>query len=536
MTVNKPRSIEMTLRCVGVALAAATALTLTACGGGSSAGGAAAPPPPVSQPPAPTTGTVGVLFRDGPTHDFCQILATVDRIDLLGSAGPTNVFMGPETIDVLAMKNYTDVVTVATEVPVGAYEKVRLTLSDLALVECLDDAGQVPEPEDDWEHPKLPGNGKLDLNPRGEFQVVGGETLLIQIDMDMEKSLHVHQTGNGKWQFRPVIFVDIVPDGQRLVRVFGQVRDVNGVTFELCPLEPASSTDNDDHGMSGDMSGDDDSGRCLDVFVDPSTGIFNEAGDPASEAGVPVGMDKVVNGGLLTAIGFLSLHDDDDDGDSKADDLRLDAVVLELGDQGTFQRIRGVVATEPGDFDFEFDPSPVTDAPDLISVLLQAGTRIFALGSNEELTSAALQPGTLGEVDGVFADLPTDPVTQRLNAALIVLDVDSTPEVSLTGRIITLKTETALPTTPASGTIDLKAVEPAAPFNCVNTTVDTRFLNITETPTSSDTVDIDFDGLLVPDPADTDPPTIDVYGSDDSSGCVLASVIQQYVQAPPPTP
>jgi hypothetical protein len=351
----------------------------------------------------------------------------------------------------------------------------------------------------------------------------------------MEKSLHVHQTGNGKWQFRPVIFVDIVPDGQRLVRVFGQVRDVNGMTFELCPLEPASSTDNDDNGMSGDMSGDDDSGRCLDVFVDPSTGIFNEAGDPASEAGVPVGMDKVVNGGLLTAVGFLSLHDDDDDGDSKADDLRLDAVVLELGDQGTFQRIRGVVATEPGDFDFEFDPSPVTDAPDLISVLLQAGTRIFALGSNEELTSAALQPGTEGEVDGVFTDLPTDPVTQRLNAALIVLDVDSTPEVSLTGRIITLKTETALPTTPASGTIDLKAVEPAAQFNCVNTTVDTRFLKITETPTSSETVDIDFDGLLVPDPADTDPPTIDVYGSDDSSGCVLASVVQQYVE-PAPTP
>jgi hypothetical protein len=526
MTVNKPESIEMTLRSVGVALAAATALTLTACGGGSSSDGAAPPPPPTSTP-APTTGTVGVLFRDGPTHDFCQILAKVDRIDLLGSAGPTNIFMGPETIDVLAMENYSDVLTVATEVPVGAYEKVRLTLSDLALVEC-DDAGD-PEPESGWEHPKLPGNGKLDLNPRGEFQVVGGETLLIQIDMDMNKSLHVHQTGNGKWQFRPVIFVDIVPDGERLVRVFGQVRDVNGMTFELCPLEPASSVDGGPAPGTGDMSGDDDSGRCLDVFADGSTGIFNEAGDSA-------GIDQVVNGGLLTAIGFLSLHDDDDDSDSKADDLRLDAVVLELGDQGTFQRIRGAVATAPGNNDiFEFDPSAVADASDLIDVLLQAGTRIFALGSNEELTSAALQPGTEGEVDGVFTDPATDPVTQPLKAALIVLDVDSTPEVSLTGRIITLKTETALPTTPASGTIDLKAVEPAAQFNCVNTTVDTRFLKITETPTSSETVDIDFDGLLVPDPADTDPPTIDVYGSDDSSGCVLASVVQQYVE-PTPTP
>ena len=519
MTVNKPESIEMTLRSVGVALAAATVLTLTACGGGSSSDGAA-PPPPASAP-APTTGTVGVLFRDGPTDDFCQILATVERIDLLGTAGPTTIFTGPETLDILAMKNYTDVVTIATEVPVGAYEKVRLTLSDLALVECIDADGQVPEPEADWEHPKLPGNGKLDLNPRGEFQVVGGETLLIQIDMDMNKSLHVHQTGNGKWQFRPVIFVDIVPDGERLVRVFGQARDVNGMTFELCPLEPASSTDNDDNGMSGDMSSDDDSGRCLDVFADGSTGIFNEAGDSA-------GIDQVVNGGLLTAIGFLSLHDDDDDSDSKADDLRLDAVVLELGDQGTFQRIRGAVATAPGNNDiFEFDRSAVADPADLIDVLLQAGTRTFALGSNEELTSAALQPGTLGEVDGVFTDPATDPVTQPLKAALIVLDVDATPDRSiLEATIAAIVPDDDAVAETREITVDTSGL----PGQCVTTDAATRYLTITETAGSSETADAVFADLLVGD-------NVDVYGSDDAdkAGCVLAGVIQRYVE-PTPTP
>jgi hypothetical protein len=462
---------------------------------------------------------VGVLFRDGPTDAFCHIYAAVQRIDLLGTAGPTTIFTGPETLDILALENYSDVLTVATDVPVGAYEKVRMTLSDLALVEC-DDAGN-PEPESGWEHPKLPGNGKLDLNPRGEFQVVGGETLLIQIDLDMEKSLHVHQTGNGKWQFRPVIFVDIVPDGERLVRVFGQVRDVNGMTFELCPLEPASSVDGGPAPGTGDMSGDDDSGRCLDVFTDGSTGLFNETGDAA-------GMDQVVNGGLLTAIGFLSLHDDDDDSDSKADDLRLDAVVLELGDQGTFQRIRGAVATAPGNNDiFEFDPSAVADASDLIDVLLQAGTRTFALGSNEELTSAALQPGTLGEVDGVFTDPATDPVTQPLKAALIVLDVDSTPDRS----ILEATVAAIVPDDDAVAETREIAVDTSdLAGQCVTTDAATRYLTITETASSSETADAAFADLLVGD-------SVDVYGSDDAvkTGCVLASVIQRYVE-PTPTP
>jgi hypothetical protein len=493
-------------------LAAATLAALAACGGGSSGSGM----PPVSQPPAPATGTVGVLLRDGPTDAFCQILATVESIDLLGAGGPTNLFTGPETLDVLALRNYTDVVTVANEVPVGDYAKIRLTLSDLALVECGPDG--MPEPESGWEHPKLPGNGKLDLNPRGSFTVVGGETLLIQLDMDMQKSMHAHQTGNGKWQFRPVIFVDVIPDGGRLVRVFGQVRDVDGMTFELCPLEPASSTDGDSNGTGGDMSGDDDSGRCLDVFADGGTGIFNEAGDPA-------GIDQVTDGGLLTAIGFLSPHDDDDDGDSRMDDLRLDAAVLELGDQGSFQRIRGVVTAAPGNNDiFGFDPAAVPDATDLIDVLLQAGSRVFAAGSSEELTAAAIQPGTGGEVDGVFMDPATDPVTQPLKASLVVLDADSTPARA----IIDATVATIVPDDDTvAETRRIEVDTSAVTGQCVTTDATTRYLAITETATSSETAEADFSMLAVGS-------NVDVFGGDDAvnSGCVLANLIQKYVAAP----
>jgi len=501
------------LRPAMLSIAAAALITLSACGGGGSDGASSSNTTPA---PTPTTGTVGFLLTDAPTDAFCEIRATVERIDLLGAGSPTTVFTGPETVNVLDLRNYSDVFAIDTAVPVGTYDKIRLTLSDLALVEC-DDAG-VPEPESGWDHPNLPGNGKLDLNPRGSFQVVGGETMLIEIDMDMEKSLHLVQAGNsGRWQFRPVVFVTIRPDDTKLVRVFGAVRDLDGTTFELCPLEPASSMDDDDNMGGDDMNGDDDSGECLDVFTDGDTGIFDETG-------TRVGTDAIANGDLLTAIGFLSLHDDTDDSDSRVDDLRLDAAVLELGPQGTFERIPGVVRSAPGNNDiFAFDPTPLDDATNAIDVLLQSGTRIFALGSNEELTSAALQPDTTGEVDGVF----TDPATEGepLNSSLIVLDQDTTPDVALTGQKIAeiIADNDAVPETRRI------SVNPTGvpPGQCVKTDADTRYLLITESANASETAEIAFADLAVGN-------DVDVYGSNDSvdTTCVLADTIQKYVAAP----
>ncbi len=477
-------------------LVSAALLTMTACSGGSGSSN--------DSPQAPATGQVAVLFTDGPTDAFCQIPATVERIDLLGGNGsPTNIFTGPETVDVLNMRNYTDFFSIDPVVPVGTYSKVRLTLSDLALVECVDG---VPEPESDWEHPNLPGNGKLDLNPRGTFQVVGGETMVIELDLDMEKSLHVHQTGNGKWQFRPVVFVNIRPDGMKLVRVFGEAINVNGMAFELCPSEPASSTDRDDPVAGRD---------CLDVFTDGSTGIFDETG-------APVGPDTIIDGNPLTAIGFLSLHDGSD-GDTRMDDLRLDAVVIELGALGTFQGIPGRVVSVPGNNDlFAFDPTPADDATDAIDVLLQAGTRIFAIGSNAELTSAALQPGTLGEVDGVFTDPATD--GEPLRSSLIVLEQDATPDVALTDAVITgIPADDDMDPATRQLTVDT----PSAMDQCVTTDAETRYLEITESSGASETMEIGFADLAVGD-------AVDVYGSVDTmdASCVLAGTIQKYLAAP----
>jgi hypothetical protein len=471
---------------------AASALLLAACGGGSGVSSS-------EDPPALTTGSVAVLFTDAPTDDFCQVRATVTGIDLLSDGGATDLYSGERTIDVLAMRNFSDFFTVDPAVPIGTYSKVRLTLSDLALVEC--DAAGVPEPEQDWDHPNLPGNGKLDLNPRGTFEVVGGEMLVIELDLDMEKSLHVHQAGNGRWQFRPVVFVTIRPDDDRLVRVHGAARNITANSFELCPVDPVSTMDG--HSTTP-------GNECLDVFTDLATGIFDEAADPT-------GLSALANDDLLTAIGFFGLHDDGD-GDSRMDDLRLDAVVLEYGELGTFERLAGAVVSTPGSNDvFEFEPLGL--AP--LDVRLQSGTRIFAIGSDQELTSAALQPGTTGEVDGVFADPATD--GEPLKASLVVLDQDTTPGASLVGATIA-KIDADDDAEPATRRFEVDTATATA--QCVRADVDTRYLEIAESGNASETTEIAFADLAVGD-------EVDVYGTSIEAGtCVLADAVQKYVTAP----
>lgn len=473
------------------AAAVAASLVLGGCGGGGGSDGGS----PSSS--APTTGSVAVLLTDAPTDQFCEVRATVTGIDLLGAGGSTNLFSGERTVNVLAMQNFSDFFAVDPSVPIGSYDKIRLTLSDLALVECV--AGE-PEPAKDWDHPHLPGNGKLDLNPRGPIEVIGGEMLVIELDMDMQKSLHVHQTGNGKWQFRPVVFVNVRPDDSNLVRVFGNATNLGTTSFELCPVEPVSTV-----GAHATTAGT----SCLDVFTDNLTGLFDETGSP-------VGLAELAANDPVTAIGFLGLHDDAD-ADTRMDDLKLDAVVLEYGPQGTFERLRGSVVSAPGNNDiFVYDP----ETTDPVNALLQSGTRIFALGSNLELDSSALQPGTVGEVNGVF----TDPATsgEPLKSSLVVLDQDTTPAAEV------LDATVAALVPGADGVAEPNRFDvTTSATQCITTNASTVYLRISESGTTSETAAITFGDLVVGD-------KVDVYGTPDPNDatCVLATNVQKYVTTP----
>jgi len=514
-------------------VASAAAILVVACGGG----GSASPPPSGggNAPPAtPTTGTVAVVLRDAPTDAFCRIYADIERIDLLGKDGPTNVatFNDPADdgrFDLLALQNQSELLTVATEVPIGDYEKVRLTLDQLSLVECVDNDVERPEPPGDWEHPKIPGNGKLDLIPRWGLQVIGGETLLVELDMDMKKSLHLHQTGqgNGKWQFRPVVFVTVTPDSSRLVRVFGEVRDSNGgqSPFELCPLDPTAPADDSD-----DMSQDDDSGRCLDVFLrGPGTlgavRVFDDQGNEGTYG----------DGDVLTAVGFLGLHDDDDDNDSREDDLRLEALVLQVGPAEAFESLKGEVATERrGDGVFALDTVPEDSTIEALLDVQYQGGPILDLADNNERGPDVILPGAALEVNGVFTDPTTDPKTEPVKATLILFGQPGPGfEASLQGRIKGTPTDVDPPDSDeATNEVIVETGVAPDPLveRCVVTDANTRYLEIDETASPSTTEE--FADFVLFGAQDGD--DVEVFGSyvepaTPDTSCVLADTLQRRI-------
>ena len=216
------------------ALVAIAALALAGCNSSSSDGDGSIVLPP-------QTGTVGIMITDAPTDEFDQILITVEEVRLLGGNGNDDylMFEGSETFDLLALTEFTDLFTVSDDVPVGEYEKIRLQVSGIELVE-LDDNGDVVRTED--VRPR--GNGKLDLSPRGSFNVEADETLLVRLDIDARKSILLVGAGaSGQYILRPVVFVDI-DRGElrdRLVRLYGEVEAVEADEITLCNLRRIQS-------------------------------------------------------------------------------------------------------------------------------------------------------------------------------------------------------------------------------------------------------------------------------------------------------
>ncbi len=409
---------------------ALVALFLVACGGGGSGSGAV----------SGGTGSVAIAMTDGPAEDFDAINVTLVRIELLSDSGRVTVYEGQKTFNLLELADKAELFAIRNGVPAGRYSKIRLTLTDIELVK-KDSDGNIIETA----HPKLPGNGKLDLVPRGDFTVYTSETLVVQIDMDANKSIHIVGTGSGKYQFRPVVFVDVMTETRfgKLVRVHGFIEDLDDRDgeFELCQTDIAVRHDDDEE--------DDRSRGCIQVDVEETTSIF-------APNGQQVPFRDLVDGDEATVYGKFRREDEDDDDDSddqddsdgpgdndddddnhdrhghEIDDLELVAVVIELGPEGTFQRLDGV-AQSTVDVDDRFimsiDPGQGFVAGSEVEVQLQRGTKIINR-YGEPLSFDAIAPGVAMMVDGVL-DLSVEP--DALYAALIIIDTDAARLTKLTG-------------------------------------------------------------------------------------------------------
>ncbi|MGD8977953.1 MAG: DUF4382 domain-containing protein [Gammaproteobacteria bacterium] len=404
----------MTRRFLTAAIFLAATVSLSACGG-SSDGGSEGP------------GRVAILMADGPTDQYERMLVSVDEITLIGAGGQVAVYDGPAvTFDLLQMSEWADLAFNA-KVAAGTYNKIRLGLTQVELIDT--DTGETLTLD------RLPANGKIDLNPRGPFEVSPDFTTVIKLDMDAKRSFQVVETGNEDLRLRPIVFVEVyqgdllLPD--RLVRVFGTVEAGSIQTgqapallvesFRLCDLQFISQT-------GGPTVGDPD--ECVRVVADGAS-VFDDAGEE-------VGSPAVAEGELLTAVGFVA---DSDDDESLFD---LSAVVLELGnrqpdDPGGWGTTKGAATSDPAACDldqcFDFDPE---GSDPVIVTRLQPGTRVFR-ADGTELAQSDIGAGDAASVDAL-------PVGTEQNAALVVLANEVAGD-TVSGTLTSVDEQTAAPYT-----------------------------------------------------------------------------------------
>jgi hypothetical protein len=473
----------MVMRWIRMLSAALVGVALVACGGGGGSGS-----PSSSALPAQQTGTVTLAVSDSPISEYDQVLMEIAEIRFLSDGGQDILVLEePVTVDFLALENFSEVL-LRREVVTGTYSKIRLILNSLTLVK-LDDGGNVVD-----EQPvRLNGLRKIDINPRGPFQVRGGEELVIDLEVDLHKSIHVVGAGNsGQVRFRPVIFatVDTEPAFDKLFRVEGTVEAVDETagTFTVCNLRRAF-LDGVNRPEPADV--------CVVVDPEASTPYFDPEANP-SDLGLAANHPVVVYGKF----------------DEFATGDRLVAAVVASGLQ--FERLKGLAASEyrpmapDGDFDLGQVIEACTVADNPLRVVVPEAAPAFVesatTGNAEQVDLTALPLACRrAEVEGYRET--DDPVLR----AFIVLLGDSLEGVVERVGVLTEKMDTA-----AEGDFDL-ALTDSTSTEVVVVSDATRLVKIISTPDG----DVVEDLTLVPTGIE-----VTVFGVlDEDTGVIAANFI-----------
>jgi len=148
-------------------------------------------------------GQALVLIHDAPIHDLKEVWLTVSSVRLIGADSLSNgeaLLAEPLRIDFLSLDSVSRVLTLA-EVEGQTFSKIRLEVSNPEFVDTNDvviDASQI----------QLVANGKVDLNFQGPITIPPGAFTIISVDLDLENSIQVNQTGNGKYILHPQFKLD----------------------------------------------------------------------------------------------------------------------------------------------------------------------------------------------------------------------------------------------------------------------------------------------------------------------------------------
>ncbi len=457
-----------------------TGITGTTTGGG---GGADTIP----QASSKGSGTVGILLTDKPADpsQFVSINASIESVELMGSDDNDRITLysgATRVVDLLRLRNESIPFTFQDNVPTGTYCKIRLTLSDLELV--LADNTPNDSTDNETYHPKLPGNGKLDLVTRDCFTVGPGEVVTLQIDIDAGNSIHIVGNKNG-FNFRPVVFVDVLNQNfdAKLVRLEGKIAKVDDEqnTLLLCDAVPINHMN---------------SMGCVEIHLGEDAAFFDNqvyAGEPrpleellsANKVGMEVSVvgwprywvepyiDVDVPEGHYPPPGECKLWDINlEPGQQSApidcDDVPkilpvdtivvthdgiekdhyhplmvMDALAVELG---SFLQVEGGVATNADSTGFNMTLTaggPVI-SDDTLAVMFQSGganfngTRLVSK-SGELLEPSDIVSPLAVQVDGTLQLITNnDPI---LKAALVIVDTDMGSE-QVTGTILSVGVDT----------------------------------------------------------------------------------------------
>ncbi len=287
--------IQQRSRWVLGALVLVSSLLLFACGGSGGSSG--------DNSRTVSTGSVGILVTDAPSDDFKAIEVTVNGISLIAEdSDPIEIWSSAdgEIIDLLSLETEAMLFTMVKDVQVGWYNKIRLNISKVELVNFDDTRIEVDVP-----------SGKIDLNPRGTFYVNADELLLLQLDFDAKKSIHLVNANH--YRLRPVVFVDILTtaDMGRLVHLPGTIISIDTDNSQFVLLHEAIQ---------------------YLIRSDSETVFFGPYGEPIAFGDLAVD-DSVI------AVGHFQLDSDDSH-------PKFDAVLVEQGD---YQNVRGsLVAVDEG--------------------------------------------------------------------------------------------------------------------------------------------------------------------------------------------
>lgn len=449
--------------------AMALVLTLAACGGGS--GGSSD-----SSDPEPETGTMTLFLTDAETDRFDEILVTIDEVVLIpaGDDGQQQVLRDESvTVNLRDLEDFSEFFA-REDVEAGTYEKLRLVVDSIELND-LDENDNILENR----MVNVP-SGKVDLNPRQAFIVNEGDEAVVMIDFDADNSFKVVETGSGRINFRPVVFIKIIGDGDdeaagRLIRQHGQITsiDMEGSRFELCNLDM----------MSADNAGLLSEDECLDVIFDGDTSVF--ADDMTA-----VSTEDLVENSDVTVIGHV---------DNGPDGLQVTAIVIVIGEMGSIAELDGTVATTVS-AENTFDLTRVADdgTEETVTVTLQSDAKIFERSGGAMLTAGELEVGAGVRVFGTNE-------ADGFNAIAVSVTDDDSAEVE--GTVSSIDGDTL--------TVSEEEEDGTVTESCVQLLDDTS-------------IQISIDGELVEEGSVEDLEAgieIEAEGSVDADGCVAADLV-----------